>query len=57
MNCVHPLFLKAKATARTENNLNWYDDTMGDFADEYWDAMRVETKTIESMGSWKVFER
>ncbi len=56
VNYVHPLFLKAKAEASKEENPNWHDATTGDFADEYWEAMRVESKTLESMGAWKVME-
>ncbi len=51
MNCVHSLFLKAKAVAGKEENLDWHDATMGDFADDYWEAMRVEIKTLELMGA------
>ncbi len=57
VNYVHPLFLKAKAAASKEDNPNWHDATTGDFADEYWEAMRVEIKTLESMGAWEVVER
>ncbi len=54
VNYVHPLFLKAKAAASKEDNPNWLYATMGDFADKYLEAMRVEIKTLESMGAWEV---
>ena len=57
MNYVHPLFLKAKVAASKEDNPNWHDATTGDFADEYWEAMRVEINTFESMSASKVVER
>jgi hypothetical protein len=57
VNYVHPLFLKAKAAVSKEDNPNWHDATMGDFADEYWESIRVEIMTLESMGVWKVVER
>ncbi len=28
-----------------------------DFTDKYWEAMRVEIMTLESMGAWEVVER
>ncbi len=51
MNYIHPLFLKAKAAASKEENPNWYDSTMGDFAENYWEAMRVKIKFLESMNA------
>ena len=57
VNYAHPFFLKAKAAVSKEDNPNWHDATTGDFADEYWEAMRVEIKTLESMGAWEVVER
>ncbi len=55
VNCVHPLFLKAKAVVSKEDNQN--DATTGDFAGKYWEAMKVEIKTLESMGAWEVVKR
>ncbi len=57
VNYVHPLLLKVKAAASKEDNPNWHDAITGDFANKYWEAMRVEIKTSESMGAWEVVEK
>jgi len=54
---VHPLFLKAKSSASREDNPNWREATRGIFADDYWNAMKVELATLESMGAWEVVDR
>ena len=57
VNYVHPLFLSAKSAASKEDNPNWRQAMQGPFADEYWDAMRVEISTLESMGAWEIVDR
>jgi len=55
-NYVHPLFLKAKAQASSEDNPNWNQAMYGDAAEEYWDACKVEIATLEKMESWEVVD-
>ena len=55
-NHVHPLFLKAKAQASSEDNPNWNQAMYGDAAAEYWDACKVEIATLEKMESWEVVD-
>ena len=57
VNYVHPLFLKAKASASQENNPTWRQAMNGQFSDEYWEAAVTEIKTLESMHAWEVVER
>ena len=57
VNHVHPLFLKAKASAREEDNPNWRQAMNGQFADEYWEAAVTEIDTLEFMKAWEVVER
>ena len=54
---VHPLFLKAKAAASREDNPTWREAMKGPFADEYWEACKVEIATLERMGAWEVVKR
>ena len=49
VNYVHPLFLKAKAAASSEDNPNWRQVMNGQFSDEYWDAAVSEIETLKSM--------
>ena len=55
-NYVHPLFLKAKAQASSEDNPNWNQAMYGDAAAEYWEACKVEIATLEKMESWEVVD-
>ena len=57
VNYVHPLFLKAKAAASSEDNPNWRQAMNGQFADEYWDAAVSEIETLESMKAWEVVDQ
>jgi hypothetical protein len=45
---VHPLFLKAHSAASKADNPSWCDATRGKFADEYWEAMKLEITTLEN---------
>ena len=54
---VHPLFLKAKAAASSEDNPGWSQAMKGQFADEFWEAAKVEITTLEGMDAWEVVER
>ena len=52
VNHVHPLFLKAKASAIQEDNPNWRQAMNGQFADEYWETEVIEIETLDSMHAW-----
>ena len=56
-NWVHPLFLKAKSAASREDNPTWKEAMTGQFADEYWEACKVEIATLEGTDAWEVVER
>ena len=56
-NWVHPFFLKAKSAASREDNPTWKEAMTGAFADEYWEACKVEIATLEGMDAWEVVER
>ena len=57
VNYFHPLFLKAKLAAGSEDNPNWRQAMNGQFADEYWDAAVSEIETLESMKECEVVYR
>ena len=50
---VHPLFLKAHLAASKADNPSWQGATRGKFADEYWEAMKLEITTLENHYSGK----
>ena len=54
---IHLLFLKAKSATSQEENMNWRETTTGLFADNYWEAMKVDIATFESMGNWYIVDR
>ena len=51
---VHPLFLKAHSAASKADNPSWCEATRGKFADEYWEAMKLEIATLENIDAWSV---
>ena len=55
-NYVHPLFLKAQAQASAADNPTWSQAMNGEFAEEYWDACKLELATLEKMNSWDVVD-
>ena len=57
VNHVHPLFLKAKSEASKKDNPSWKQAMKGDYADEFWEACKVEIETLESMNAWEVVDR
>ena len=57
VNWVHPLFLKAKSMASAEDNPNWRQAMEGRFADEYWEAAKIEMQTLEGKEAWTVVDR
>ena len=57
VNHIHPLFLKAKASAIAEDNPNWRQAMNGHFSDEYWEAAVTEIETLEFIKAWEVVER
>jgi hypothetical protein len=56
VNHIHPMFLKAKASASKEDNPNWWEAMNSTFADEYWKAACKEIETLEKMGAWEVVD-
>jgi hypothetical protein len=54
---VHPLFLKAHSAASKADNPSWREATRGKYADEYWDAMKLEIATLENIEAWTVVDR
>ena len=54
---VHPLFLKAHSAASKADNPSWREATRGKFADEYWNAMKLEIATLEAIDAWSVIDR
>ncbi len=53
---VHPLFLKAHSAASKADNPSWHEATRGEFADEYWEAMKLEIATLENIDAWPVVD-
>ena len=53
---VHPLFLKAHSAASKADNPSWREATRGKFADEYWNAMKLEIATLEAIDAWSVID-
>ena len=51
------MFLKSKATARKEDNPNWWKVISGTFADEYWKSAFTDINTLEKMSAWVVINR
>jgi hypothetical protein len=47
---VHPLFFKASASKA--DNSSWHEATRRQFADDYWEAMKLEVATLENIDAW-----
>jgi hypothetical protein len=43
---VHPLFLNAHSAASKADKRSWHEATRGKFADEYWEAMKLEIASL-----------
>jgi hypothetical protein len=54
---VHPLFLKAHSAGSKADNPSWREATRGKFADEYWEAMKLEIATLENIDAWTIVEQ
>jgi hypothetical protein len=54
---VHPLFLKAHLAASKADTPSWQKATRGKFAEEYWEAMKLEIATLENIDAWSVIDR
>jgi hypothetical protein len=54
---VHPLFLKAHLAASKADNPSWREATRGKFADEYWEAMKLEIATLENIDAWTIVKQ
>jgi hypothetical protein len=46
---VHPLFLKAHSAASKADNPSWHKAPKGNFADDYWKAIKLEIATLENI--------
>ena len=57
VNCVHPLFLKAKSAASQEDNTHWCEATTGVFDENYRKENKVDIAALESMGAWEIVYR
>jgi len=57
LECVHPLFLKAKAAASAADNPNWNQAMNSKFANDWWKAAVREIQTLEEMDAWEVVDR
>ncbi len=51
---IQPLFLKAHSATSKADNPSWREATRGKFAEEYWEAMKLEIATLETLmlGPW-----
>ncbi len=55
---IHPSFLKACSAASKADNPSWHEATRGKFADEYWEAMKLDIATLENIDhAWSVVDR
>ncbi len=54
---VHPSFLKAHSAASKADSPSWQEATRGKFAEEYWEAMKLEMATWENIDAWSVVDR
>jgi hypothetical protein len=53
---IHQLFLKAHSAASKADNPSWHEATRGKFADEYWEAMKLEVATLENIDVWSAVD-
>jgi hypothetical protein len=49
--------LKAHLAASKADNPSWREATRGTFADEYWEAMKLEITTLENFDAWTIVEQ
>ncbi len=54
---VHPLFFKAYYTASKADNSSWHEAAKRQFADDYWEVMKLEIATLENIDAWSVVDR
>jgi hypothetical protein len=54
---IHPLFLKTHSAASKADNSSWREATRGKFADEYWEAMKLEIASLENIDAWSMDDR
>ncbi len=54
---VQPLFLKAHSATSKAANSSWREATRGKFAEEYWEAMKLEIATLENIDAWSLVDR
>jgi hypothetical protein len=45
-----PIILQGYIATSKADNPSWCYDTRGKFADEYWDAMKIEIATLKNIG-------
>ncbi len=52
---MHPPIIPQSYIATSKaDNPSWCYDTREKFADEYWDAIKIEIATLENIGVWSV---
>jgi hypothetical protein len=49
--------LKAHLAASKADNPSWQEATIGKFADEYWEAMKLEITALEKNYAWTIVEQ
>ncbi len=51
---IYPLFLKAHSAASKADNPSWHEATREKFADEYWEALKLEIANWKTLmlGLW-----
>ena len=57
VNWIHTFFLKYKAAASKEDNLNWREKMHSNFANDYCKAACKEVGTLEKMRAWDIVNR
>jgi hypothetical protein len=53
---VHPVFLKAYSAASKADNSSWHEATRKQFADDFWEAMKLEVVILENINAWSVVD-
>ena len=50
------IYLAYSATSKAYNS-SWHDAARRQFADDYWEAMKLEIATLENIDAWSVVDR
>ena len=54
---VHTVFIKAYSATSKADNSSWHDATRRQFADEFWEAMKLKVAVLENIDAWSVVDR